>query len=95
MPSHAHRTLHVFTNPIFIKEERSIPWEKEIKLFILTLESETLGVEGNSQFIEFTFLPTSKHDGTQRYGTVSPYPFGYLAVEPRCQPRIVLILFQT
>ena len=46
MPSHVHRTLHVFTNPIFIKEERFIPWEKEIKLFILTLESENIWSRG-------------------------------------------------
>lgn len=37
MPSLVLRTLHVFIHLIFMKEERTITWEKEVKFFILTL----------------------------------------------------------
>lgn len=58
MSSPVLETLHVFTHLIFMEEEGTIPWGKEIKRFILTLESENTGVDGNLQVTKFTFLST-------------------------------------
>lgn len=70
------RTLHVFTPLIFMKEESTVPWEKEIKLSILTLESENIGIEGNFQFTKLIFLSTDEENETQKYDMASPHPFG-------------------
>lgn len=73
VPSCVLRTLHAITHLIFIKEEGTIPWRKEIKLFILTSESKNIGVQGNLQFTEFTFLSIDKDNGTQRHDVASPH----------------------
>ena len=46
--------------------------EKSDKTFILTSESENIGVQGNLQFTEFTFLSIDKDNGTQRHDVASP-----------------------
>lgn len=75
MPSPVLRTLHVFIHLISLKYEETIPWEKEIKLFILTSESKNIIVGGSLQVTEFTFLFIDEESEFQRSDMASLHPF--------------------